>query len=110
MSCVRRAVRTPRQRREDGGEQYNHQRAYQPQLLGGYGENEVGVGFGQIEKFLLALHQTNAGDAAGADGDQGLNDVKAAALWVGIRIKECEDAGAAIGYVEDQEIERQQRS
>ena len=90
---------------EDGEQQHDHQRAHQSQLLGSHGEDEVGVRLGKIEKLLLAFHQADAGDAAGAHRDQRLNDVKAAALRIGIGIEEGEDAVAAIGYVEDQEIQ-----
>src|SRR5215831_11283449 len=84
--------------------------ADQAEFLGGYGEDEVGVRLGQIEELLLAFHQPEAGDAAGRDGDQRLDHVEAASLRVGVGIQESENAIFSIRHVEDQEVERENRS
>src|SRR5579863_95603 len=64
---------------------------------------------GQIKQLFFALHQTDAGQSARGNRNQRLNNVEALALGIGIRIHERQDAITAIGYVEDQEIEWQQR-
>ena len=92
---------------ENGEKDDDGQRPDQAQLFGGHGENEIGVGLGEIEKLLLAFHQAETGNSAGGDGDERLNDVEAEALGVGVGIQKREDAVPAVGDVENQEIERQ---
>ena len=53
-------------------------RADEAELLGDHRVDEVGVRLGQIEELLDAVHQAAAGDAAGADRDERLDDLKAA--------------------------------
>src|ERR1051325_171959 len=64
---------------------------------------------GQVEEFLLAFHQAQAGNSAGAYGNERLDDVKSALLTVRIRVHERQDAVAAPGDVEHEEIENGER-
>ena len=63
---------------------------------------------GKVEELLLPFHEPSAGDAAGADRDEGLNDMEAFALRVRIRIQERQNAVAAVGDMKNQKVERQQ--
>jgi hypothetical protein len=83
--------------------------ADQAQFLGSDGENKIGMRLGKIKKFLLTLHQAGAGHTSGTHRNQRLNNVEAGLLAVGVRIEECENAGAPKGDVKNQEIQRQQR-
>ena len=84
----------------------HQQRAPQSQFFGGHGEDEVGVRLGQIEELLLAFHQAQPGEAAGADRDHRLDDVEAFALRVFERIEESLHARPAPRYAHDQEVQR----
>ena len=50
-------------------------RAEQTEFFANHGVNHVGVGFGQIEQLLPALHESDAQGSAGADGDLRLFDL-----------------------------------
>ena len=63
---------------------------------------------GQVEQFFFAFHQANAGQAAGRNCYQRLNDVKTTALGIGVRIQESQYPVAAISHMKDEEIEWQQ--
>ena len=79
-------------RNDAEAEQHQH-RAHQPELLRDDRVDEVGVRFRQIEQLLHALHQAAAADAAGADGNERLDDLKAVAERVGPRIQEASSGG-----------------
>src|SRR5689334_19388874 len=66
--------------------------------------------FGQVEQLLLAFHQSRASDSAGGNSDEGLDDVKPAALWIRIWVEESQNTGAPVRHMENQEIEWQKRS
>ena len=66
----------------------HERRADQPELLGDHRIDEVGVRLGQVEQLLHAVHQAAAPDAAGADGDQRLDDLEAVAERVVPRVRE----------------------
>src|SRR5947209_8722743 len=61
--------------------------------------------FRQIEEFLLSLHQAEAGDAARAHRNQGLDDVEASSLRIGIWVPKGEDSITPVADVENQYIE-----
>ena len=108
LSGARIAVRRPRQAitqkhstTSDGAEQ--------PGLFGDHREDEVGVRLGQVEQLLHAAHQALAEHAAGADGDQRLDDLEAVAERIGPRIHERQQAPAAIVGLHQDHVERRQR-
>ena len=77
-SGARSAMRSPRhvitqKQTSDGG------RADQAELLGDDRVDEVGVRLRQVEQLLHAVHQPAPEHAAGADGDQRLDDLEAVA-------------------------------
>ena len=73
-------------------------RADEAVLFAEGGEDEVGVGDGEeVALGLGALVGALAPDAAGADGDQGLADLVAGALGVGVGVDEGVDAGLLVG-------------
>src|ERR1700722_1297474 len=71
--------------------------------------DEVGVRFGKIEEFLLALHEANASETTGADGDERLQQLETGAKRIGVRIKERRQSRLAVCDVVNQKIERGQR-
>ena len=79
--------------------------ADQAQLFGNVGEDEIGLGLREVEQFLPAFHETDAVDAAGADGNQGLQDVEAGAAGIFLRIEKRDHAGATPGDVEEHVIQ-----
>ena len=82
----------------DQREQAQHdERADQPELLADQREDEIGVRLGQEEHLLLALPEPDAAEAAGAEGDERLHELKAGVLRVRPRIEEGEQAPHAIG-------------
>ncbi len=104
-SVERKAVRRPRYA-EDDEEGEDEDGADEAQFFSDVGEDEVGVGLGEIEELLHALHVAAAGEAAGADGDEGLVDVESGALKVGVGVEEDEHALATPGNPEEEHAKR----
>src|SRR5438552_4766005 len=73
------------------------------------GENKIGVRFGEIEKFLLAFHEADAGEASGTDSDERLRELKARALRVHVRMEKSQQAGLAVAGAHDEKKERGDR-
>ena len=89
-ACPRHAI-TQKQSSDGGG-------ADQAELLADHGVDEVGVRLGQIEQLLDAFDESAPEDAAGADGDERLDDLEALAVRVRPRVEKREqtvDAGTA---------------
>src|SRR6266404_7043221 len=94
-----------------GREYFNDDRSTdKSHLFAQHGVNKIGVRFRQIKKFLLALHQANAGKSSRAHRDQRLQQLKAASLRVRQGIQERHHAFVAIGDTNDQQINNGQRS
>ena len=82
--------------------------ADEPELLADDRVDEVGVRLGQVEQLLHAGHQPAAEDAAGADGDQRLDDLEAVAERIGPRIPERQQPAAAVRRADEHEVEHGQ--
>ena len=89
---------------KDAKEQYDEARADQSQFLRNYGEDEVGVRLGKLEKLLLSLHQPESGQPAGAHRNQRLDDMEAASLPIGPGIDERQHTITTPTYAEEQEV------
>src|SRR5581483_981180 len=84
--------------------------AYESVLLGEGGENEVGLRNGkEVQAGLGALFQALAGQSAGADGDERLDDLIAGAVVVGFRLHEAGEPLALVGLEHVPAEGRQQR-
>src|SRR5580765_5307121 len=79
------------------------------QLFANHRVNEIGMRFGKIEKFLLAFHQADTGETAGADGNERLQQLKPGALRITVWIEKGHQARLTIGDVSDQQIKSWQR-
>jgi hypothetical protein len=67
-------------------------------LLAESGEDEVGIGDGEeVALGLGAFVGALAPEASGADGDEGLADLVAGALGVGVGVDEAGEAGLLVG-------------
>ncbi len=80
---------------EDDEGQDDREGAEQAQLLADHREDEVAVRVGQVEELLAALHQADAGDAAGAHRDQALDDLVAGARGSDHGLKKVDRSAAA---------------
>jgi len=87
---------------EEAEEEDDGHGAEEAEFFSDVGEDEIGGGFGEVEEFLHALHEAAAGEATGADGDEGLVDVESCALWIEVGMDEGEHAGAAPGDPEEE--------
>ena len=76
--------------------------ADQPQLLADDGEDEVGVGLGQVEELLLRLPEPAAEPATRAEREERLDDLEAAALRVVPRVDEGDHAPPPVRLHRDQ--------
>ena len=85
-----------REKREDDD------RADEAEFFADDGVDEIGVRFGQEEKFLAAFHQADAGQAAGANGDERLQQLKASALRVAVGMEEGFEARQAVRHADDE--------
>lgn len=63
------------------------------------GKDEVGVGFGEVSEFELALSESDAPEAAGCKGTEGLDELKTAVFDIFGRRRVCEggEAFEAVG-------------
>src|SRR5579859_1802572 len=82
----------------------DEQRTDEAEFFANHGVDEIGMSLGQVEKFLFAFHQADAGEAAGTHGDERLPQLKASALGVGGGIPKGEKARHAIRSERDKEI------
>ena len=64
---------------QQGEHQHDDAGSHQTQLLADHGEDAVVVLLGQVQELLAALAQAHAQQAAGADGNEALGDLPAAA-------------------------------
>ena len=94
---------------DDEEGQQHERRADQPELLADDRVDEVGVRLGQEADLLQPLHEAAAGDAAGADGDERLDDLEAAAGGVGPRVDPHHDPLEPLGAPRRQQDQRGQR-
>jgi hypothetical protein len=96
----------PPQEHDEG--EHDRAGADEAQLLPHHREDEIAVGVRQVEQLLPALREADAGDAAGADGDEALDDLVAAPARVGVRVEEGLDPVPAIRGGHDRLIEQRQ--
>src|SRR5439155_705432 len=79
------------------------------ELLSDDGKNEIGVGLRQVEQLLPAAADALADEAAVAQGEPRLDDLKAAAARVAPRIHERGDPPHAVGRHPHREHDQRQR-
>ena len=92
------------------GEQGKHQqRTTDTELFADQREDEIGVRFRQKEHLLPTLAEPDAGETAGAEGDQRLHELKGDVLAVAPRIEEGENAAHAIRRIDDRDNHGRQR-
>src|SRR5713101_4630168 len=72
--------------------------------------NKIRVRFRQIEELLFALHQANAREAPGADGNGRLKQLKSRALRIGIRVQKSRQSGLPVRYLRDEQIHHGNRA
>src|SRR5260370_10277467 len=80
------------------------------QFLADHCINKIRVSLRQIEELLLALHQAYSREAARADGDERLKQLKSRALRIGIRVQESGQSGLPVRYLRDEQIHHGNRS
>src|SRR5467141_2251958 len=89
----------------------NHDhRPNKTQFLADHCINKIRVRLRQIEELLLALHQAYSREAARADGDERLKQLKSRALRIGIRVQESGQSGLPVRYLRDEQIHHGNRS
>ena len=100
-SAARSEVLTPRYRNDE--EQADHaDHADEAELLGDHGEDEVGVGLGQVAPLGPARTEAGAGDAARRDADERLPHLEARVAAVRGEVEEREPALAPVGHAGDE--------
>src|SRR6185437_11467466 len=102
-----RAESTPR---INSKQNYNRDSSDVAKLFAQNGVDKIRVRFGKIKKLLLAFHQADARQAAGANRDQRLHQLKAAALRVRTWRKKSEHALVTIMRVNNEQINGRQCS
>src|SRR5579871_1292734 len=90
----------------DAEERDDDERADEAKFFADDGVNKISMGFGEIEKFLFALHEADAGEPAGTDRDEGLSELKACALRVAVRMQKGHQAGHAVRCADDEDCKR----
>src|SRR5882762_1119840 len=80
------------------------------QFLADHRTDKIRVRLREIEELLFALHQANAREAARADGNERLKQLKSSALRIGIRVQESGQSGLPVRYLRDEQIHRGNRS
>src|SRR5580704_3942166 len=90
---------------EDDEKPDNDQRAEQTKLFGNICEDVVRVRLRQVEELLPSLHVAQTAQAAGSHSDERLNNVKALAQWVRLRIHKCQQGVATPLYAEEHEVQ-----
>src|SRR5882762_4573870 len=89
----------------------NHDhRPNKTQFLADHRINKIRVSLRQIEELLFALHQAYAREAARADGDERLKQLKSRALRIRIRVQESGQSGLPVRYLRDEQINHGYRS
>src|SRR6202521_1321548 len=108
---VRRTERRahPSQAINDKERNHDH-RPDETQFLADHRIDKIRVRLRQIEELLFALHQANARETAGADGDERLQQLKSSALRIGIRVQESRQSGLPVRYLGDEQIHHGNRS
>ena len=100
MAATKAAPAVNREKRE------HDDRADEAEFFADDRENKIGVRFGQKEKLLPAFHQADAGEAAGADGDERLQELEAAPCGSGSGMEEGFKARQAVRHANDEQINR----
>src|SRR6202165_666692 len=80
------------------------------QFLANHRINKIRVSLRQIEELLFALHQAYAREAARADGNERLQQLKSRALRIGIRVQKSGQSGLPVRYLCDEQIHHGNRS
>ncbi len=81
------------QQRKDG---QDDGRAHQAQFLADHGKDKVVLRFRQVEEFLAAVAQAHAEEAAGADGQHGLDGLHSLAQGIVPGVAPHFDAGGHV--------------
>src|SRR6202521_4338424 len=94
----------------DEGQRDSFRRNHAKHHLADHRIDKSRVRLRQIEELLFALHQANARETAGADGDERLQQLKSSALRIGIRVQESRQSGLPVRYLRDEQIHHGNRS
>src|SRR5579859_8191258 len=89
----------------DCEERYDNHRADEAKFFADDGINKVRVRFGEIKKFLLALHQTDTSESAGANRDERLQKLETRALRIAVGMQKGHEARLAVGGAHDEKEE-----